>query len=176
LKDTNPFLKSSATFGDFLNAIFDEWLEHDLGRVCVQHFDTALAAWMGLAPGLCVHEQTCGKILVLEFNGDLYACDHFLTPENLLGNILHSDLGQMTASVQQISFDQGKPYLPQACRDCRYLFVCNGGCPKDRLTGPDEDGPRLNYLCESYKAFFGHIDSPMKRMAALVKTRARNPV
>jgi uncharacterized protein len=160
----NPYLKASPSFGNFLNTIFDEWLEHDIGKVFVQHFDTTLAAWMGSPPGLCVHEKTCGKALVLEFNGDLYSCDHFVEPEYLLGNIMRSGLADMVLSPEQNAFGYRKEQLPAVCCTCRFLFACNGGCPKDRRGG--DQG--VNFLCESYKIFFEHINLPMQRMAALL--------
>jgi uncharacterized protein len=153
-------------YGDFLIGVFDEWVRRDVGRVFVQIFDVALAAWVGERPGLCVFDETCGNALVLEHNGDLYACDHFVEPQHRLGNILDTPLIDLVGSEQQRRFGLAKrDALPEACRACEVRFVCNGGCPKNRL----EAG--LNYLCEGYKAFFQHIDAPMRFMAAELKAR-----
>ncbi|MBN1976971.1 MAG: anaerobic sulfatase maturase [Anaerolineae bacterium] len=152
-------------YGDFLIAIFDEWVRRDVGRVFVQIFDVALAAWVGDRPGLCVFDETCGNALVLEHNGDLYACDHFVEPRYRLGNVLQTPLVELVGSEQQRRFGLDKrDALPEACRACEVRFVCNGGCPKNRLQG-------LNYLCEGYKAFFHHIDEPMRFMAAELEAR-----
>ncbi len=161
-------------YGRFLNAIFDEWVRRDVGRVYVQIFDVALAAWAGERAGLCVFEETCGHALAMEHNGDVYSCDHFVEPRHRLGNIADTSLGELVASPNQRGFGQAKrDALPRFCRECPVLFACNGGCPKDRiLKTPDgEDG--LNYLCEGLRAFFNHIDAPMKFMAA--ELRARRP-
>ncbi|NLF03066.1 MAG: anaerobic sulfatase maturase [Anaerolineales bacterium] len=154
-------------YGRFLIEVFDEWVRRDVGRTFVQIFDVALAAWMGQRPGLCVFEETCGTALVLEHNGDLYACDHFVEPDWLLGNIRQTALVDLVASQKQREFGEAKAKaLPQVCRACEVRFVCHGGCPKNRvLRGPDGD-PGLNYLCEGYRAFFNHIDGPMRAMAA----------
>jgi uncharacterized protein len=152
-------------YGDFLIAIFDEWVRRDVGRVFVQIFDVALAAWVGAPPGLCVFDETCGDALVLEHNGDLYACDHFVEPHYRLGNILQTPLAELVGSEQQRRFGVDKrDALPDACRACEVRFVCNGGCPKNRLQG-------LNYLCEGYRAFFEHIDGPMRFMATELEAR-----
>jgi uncharacterized protein len=159
-------------YGDFLIAIFDEWVRRDIGRVFVQIFDTALATWMGQRAGLCVFEETCGAALVLEHNGDLYACDHFVEPRCRLGNILEIPLVELVGSERQRRFGLAKrDRLPRTCLECQVRFICNGGCPKNRVrrTPDGERGrnrPRLNYLCEGYRAFFTHIDRPMQRMAA----------
>jgi uncharacterized protein len=153
-------------YGDFLSTVFDEWVRRDVGRVFVQIFDVALAAWVGERPGLCVFDETCGNALVLEHNGDLYSCDHFVAPQHRLGNILETPLIDLVGSEQQQRFGLAKrDALPGACRACEVYFVCHGGCPKNRL----EAG--LNYLCAGYKAFFQHIDGPMRFMAAELKTR-----
>ena len=154
-------------YGDFLIAVFDEWVRRDVGRVFVQLFDVALAAWTGNRPGLCVFEETCGDALAMEHNGDVYACDHYVEPRYRLGNLQETPLAELVGSAQQQQFGQAKrDTLPRYCRACAVRFVCNGGCPKDRtLTTPDGE-PGLNYLCAGYKAFFTHIDRPMRLMAA----------
>lgn len=152
-------------YGDFLIAVFDEWVRHDVGRVFVQIFDVALAAWMGQRPGLCVFEETCGLGLAMEHNGDLYACDHFVEPRYRLGNIQETPLAELVASERQRRFGLSKrDDLPRVCRECDVRFVCNGACPKNRLLAVPGDGRRLSALCEGYKAFFTHVDRPMRMM------------
>ncbi len=169
-----PRSVGSRQYGDFLIAIFDEWVRRDVGRVYVQLFDVALAAWLGQPAGLCVFEETCGLALAMEHNGDVFSCDHFVEPAHKLGNIQDIPLVEMASSPTQRQFGLAKrDTLPRYCRECDVRFVCNGGCPKDRiLTTPDgETG--LNYLCEGYQAFFRHVDRPMRFMAA--ELRAGRP-
>ena len=158
---------TGAQYGEFLCAIFDEWVRRDVGKVFVQIFDVALAAWSGGRPGLCIFEETCGSALAMEHNGDLFSCDHFVEPKYRLGNIQEISLLEMVGSDFQRQFGQHKrDSLPQYCRDCDVRFICNGGCPKDRiLTTPDGE-PGLNYLCDGFKRFFTHVDRPMRLMAA----------
>jgi uncharacterized protein len=161
-------------YGDFLIAIFDEWVRQDVGRVFVQIFDAALAAWLGQRPGLCIFEETCGTALAMEHNGDLYACDHFVEPGHKLGNMHDRPLAEMVGSEPQRQFGRAKrDTLPRHCRECQVRFVCNGGCPKNRILHTPEGEPGLNFLCAGYKAFFTHIDRPMRMMAA--ELRAGRP-
>jgi len=163
-------------WGRFLIDVFDEWVHNDVGEVFVQHFDAALASWLGIEPSLCIFRETCGTAVALEHNGDLYSCDHFVEPDHLLGNITETHLGQLVTSEQQRAFGEAKrDSLPQYCRDCDVRFACNGECPKNRFTmTPDgEDG--LNYLCAGYKAFFSHIDGPMRMMADLLRQGREAP-
>ena len=154
-------------YGDFLIAIFDEWVRRDVGRVYVQIFDVSLAAWLGGPPGLCIFEETCGDALAMEHNGDLFACDHFVEPAHKLGNILESPLVDMVAAAEQRRFGADKrDTLPRTCTECEVRFVCNGGWPKDRVLGTPEGEPGLNYLCSGYRAFFNHIDPAMRLMAS----------
>ena len=156
-----------AMYGEFLIAIFDEWVRRDVGRVYVQIFDVALAAWAGERPGLCIFEQTCGNALAMEHNGDVFSCDHFVEPRHKLGNMIDVPLSELVGSEQQRRFGQAKrDTLPRYCRECEVRFVCNGGCPKDRILHTPDGEPGLNYLCEGYRAFFNHIDPAMKFMAA----------
>lgn len=153
-------------YGRFLISIFDEWVRRDVGRVFVQIFDVALAAWTGERPGLCIFEETCGLALAMEHNGDLFACDHFVEPNYRLGNIQEIPLLDMVASAEQRQFGLDKrDKLPRYCRECEVRFVCNGGCPKDRFIHTPDGEVGLNYLCTGYRAFFNHIDQPMRIMA-----------
>ncbi|HYN89788.1 MAG TPA: anaerobic sulfatase maturase, partial [Ardenticatenaceae bacterium] len=153
-------------YGDFLIAIFDEWVRRDVGRVFVQLFDVALSRWVGGPAGLCIFDETCGTALALEHNGDLYACDHYVEPSYRLGNIQEIPLFELVASDQQRQFGLAKrDSLPRYCRECEVRFVCNGGCPKDRVLHTPDGEPGLNYLCEGYRAFFNHVDRPMRYMA-----------
>ena len=159
-------------YGKFLIGVFDEWVRHDVGRVFVQIFDVALAAWSGQRPGLCVFEPTCGLGLAMEHNGDLYACDHYVEPNYLLGNIMETPMLDMVASEQQRAFGRAKlEALPQQCIDCEVRFICNGGCPKNRILVTGEGKPNLNYLCKGYKSFFKHIDRPMRMMVDELRHR-----
>lgn len=157
-------------YGDFLIKIFDEWVRQDVGRVYIQIFDVALATWAGLPPGLCVFEETCGRAMAMEHNGDLFSCDHYVEPNFRLGNIREISLDEMVGSQKQLDFGAHKrESLPQYCLDCEVRFVCNGGCPKNRFIETPEGEPGLNYLCEGYRSFFNHIEHPMKLMAQAVR-------
>lgn len=156
-------------YGGFLTEIFDEWIKRDVGQVFVQSFDAALANWIG-HPSACIFSPTCGDALAIEHNGDVYACDHYVEPDYLLGNIGETPLASLVASPKQRRFGRDKfDTLPKYCRECEVLFACYGECPRNRfIEAPDGEGG-LNYLCAGYKAFFNHIDRPMRGMAALLK-------
>ena len=159
-------------YGDFLIAIFDEWVRRDVGQVYVQMFDVALGAWLGHPGGLCIFAPTCGQALALEHNGDLFSCDHFVEPDYLLGNIQTDHMLDLVASDKQRQFGQDKlNSLPRYCRECEVRFACHGGCPKNRFIHTPDGEPGLNYLCAGYKAFFNHVDRPMKIMASLLRQR-----
>lgn len=153
-------------YGQFLTTIFDEWVRQDVGQVFVQIFDVALGVWSGHKAGLCIFEETCGTALAMEHNGDVYACDHFVEPEHMQGNIMDIPLSDIVIADKQRTFGLAKrDTLPQYCHNCDVRFMCNGGCPKNRFikTPAGEDG--LNYLCAGYKQFFKHIAEPMRYMA-----------
>ena len=159
-------------FGRFLCAIFDEWVRNDVGLQFVQLFDVALEMWVGMNASLCIFRQTCGSAMALEHNGDLYSCDHFVYPENRLGNIMESPLGSLATAAQQRAFGNAKSdSLPQYCRDCEVRFACNGECPKNRFVMTPSGEPGLNYLCAGYKMFFKHIDPYMRFMADELRNR-----
>ena len=158
-------------FGNFLIAIFDEWIRQDVGKVFIQHFDVALSNWLGITPSVCIFAKTCGSALALEHNGDVYSCDHFVEPQYKLGNIQETHISDLVNSQQQKQFGQAKQdTLPIYCQKCEVLFACNGGCPKNRFIDTPDGESGLNYLCAGYKAFFKHIDKPMRIMAMLLRT------
>ena len=160
---------SGRQYGEFLIAVFDEWVRRDVRRVYVQTFDVALGAWLGQPPSLCTMAETCGQALVMEHNGDVYACDHFVEPAHKLGNILATPLAELAGSKQQRRFGQAKrDSLPRACRSCAVRFACNGECPRNRFSR-SAARPGLNILCEGYKAFFTHVDPAMQFMVAAIR-------
>lgn len=158
-----------ADFGKFLCTIFDEWVHRDVGKVFGQHFDAALANWIGQPAGVCVFSENCGRALAVEHNGDVFSCDHYVYPRYKLGNLLNTSLAAMVDSPQQEAFGKAKSVtLPRYCRECPVHFACHGECPKHRFLRTPQAEPGLNYLCAGYKKFFTHIDSPMRTMGALL--------
>jgi uncharacterized protein len=157
-------------FGRFLSTVFDEWVRNDVGRVYVQTFEAAVRNWVGMpSSGMCVFNETCGLGLAIEHNGDLYACDHFVEPNYLLGNIQDEHMIELVASEQQVKFGRDKrDTLPQYCLDCDVRFACHGECPKNRFIETPDGEPGLNYLCAGFKYFFHHIDYPAGVMAGLI--------
>ena len=161
---------TAGQWGDFLAGVFDEWVRRDVGETFVQMFDVALANWYGEPAGLCVHSATCGSALAMEWNGDVYACDHFVEPGYLRGNIAERPLTELVGSPEQRQFGQDKlDTLPRYCLECDVRFACHGGCPKDRFIASPAGEPGLNYLCAGFKAFFHHVDAPMRRMCELLR-------
>jgi uncharacterized protein len=159
---------TAAQYGSFLIGVFEEWVRRDLGEVYVQMFDVALANWCGEPPSLCIHSETCGTALALEHNDDLYSCDHFVEEDYRLGNITETPMAELVASERQRAFGLAKrETLPAFCRGCDVRFACHGGCPKDRFIRAPDGEAGLNYLCDGYKAFFHHVDGPMRAMSGL---------
>jgi uncharacterized protein len=153
-------------YGNFLCAVFDEWVRNDVGVRYVQLFDVSLEIWAGMPSSLCVFRETCGDAMALEHNGDMYSCDHYVFPENRLGNIMNSPLESLVHSVQQRSFGAAKRQtLPEYCLRCEVRFACNGECPKHRFAKTPDGESRLNFLCPGYRKFFNHIDPFMRFMA-----------
>jgi len=156
-------------YGQFLIAIFDEWVRRDVGQIFVNSFDAALGSWVG-QPSLCIFQKTCGKALAMEHNGDMYSCDHFVEPAYLLGNIRDTHMIDLVMSDQQQKFGQDKfDTLPKYCRECPVMFACYGECPRNRFIHTPDGEPGLNYLCAGYKMYFQHIDHPMRMMADLLR-------
>lgn len=152
-------------WGEFLCRVFDRWIKKDVGRVFIQLFDSTLANWVGVAPGICTLAKTCGHAGVIEHNGDIYSCDHFVFPEYRLGNIRDNSIVELMSSQRQIEFGQSKEKnLPGQCRDCEFLFACNGECPKNRFAETDDGERGLNYLCKGYYRFFKHAAPFMEYM------------
>lgn len=146
-------------WGYFLCKIWDEWYRRDIGKVFVNLFETAVAQWMGKEAQLCIYHEFCGKGVAVEHDGSVYSCDHYIYPEYKLGNITQTSSSRMVFSEQQRQFGFAKfNALPRRCRECKYLFACNGECPKNRLIRTPEGEMGLNYLCSGLQNFWHHID------------------
>ena len=152
-------------WGRFLCELFDEWVVADVGSIFVQIFDATLANWVGVTPGICSLSAHCGHAAVMEHNGDVYSCDHFVYPEYRLGNLNEKTITEMVYSPQQQRFAQMKTaMLPRQCRECQFLFACHGECPKNRFLRDKYGNAGLNYLCEGYRQFFSHVTPHMNFM------------
>ena len=152
------FSVSPEQWGEFLVTLFDEWVKEDVGKYFIQLFDATLANWVGQQPGVCTMARTCGHAGVMEYNGDVYSCDHFVFPEYKLGNIRTHTLVEMMYGERQQQFGMDKyAKLPAQCKNCEFLFACNGECPKNRFAFTADGEPGLNYRCSGYKRYFRHV-------------------
>ena len=164
-----PWSVGSSAFGRFLCDIFDVWVRNDVGRVFVGQFDATLASWCRVSPGICVYAETCGGNAVIEHNGDVYPCDHFVYPKYKLGNIARKSIPEMMASEPMVRFGIDKRNsLPSACRKCRWLFACHGECPKHRFNHTERGETGLNALCTGYQQFYAHVAPYMEVMKSLL--------
>lgn len=167
-KDEIPLSEASVTpeqWGNFLCAIFDEWVRKDVGKIFVEIFDCTLANWMGVSPGICAYSKECGHAGVMEHNGDVYSCDHFVFPEYKLGNIRDHSLINMLYGEQQQEFSRLKhSSLPSQCRECDMEFACHGECPKNRFMKDKYGNSGLNYLCPGYYHYYQHVAPYMDYM------------
>jgi len=162
-------------YGAFLCAIFDEWVRNDIGRIAIQNFEEAERPFRGLDHAICVSRETCGDVVVVEHNGDFYACDHFVEPAHRLGTIRERPLVDLLESPELRAFGRRKrDTLPRYCQECEVLSSCNGGCPKDRFILTPDGEASLNYLCPGLKRFFVHSRPYLQRMASL--RRSNEPV
>jgi len=153
-------------FGEFLAAVFDEWKASDIGIIKIQIVEEALRTAFGMEHTLCIFKKACGRVPVIEQNGDFYSCDHYVNPTHLVGNILQTPLVDLLESNEQKLFGQAKyTSLPGYCLGCEVLNMCNGACPKDRFLLTPDGQPGLNYLCEGYRLFFNHC-KPFVEMVA----------
>jgi len=167
-----PWSVSDIGFGRFLCDIFDYWVRNDVGRYYVNQFDSTLANWYGEQPGTCVYAETCGGNAVIEHNGDLYPCDHFVYPKYLLGNITTASIADMMAKSEMVSFGIDKRNtLPTKCRRCEWLFACNGECPKHRFSTTEAGETGLNALCAGYKMYYAHVAPYMDFMKDLLNEK-----
>jgi len=163
---------SPRQWGNFLNTIFDLWIKQDLGRIFVQNFETMVGIYTGYPSSFCVHSPVCGRAVVLEHNGNLYSCDHFVFRENLLGNIHSTTLTNMADSDFQKSFGLNKiKSLPLICKECPYLKLCYGGCPSNRLRKTPSGETGLNWVCEGYKMFYYHTEPVFTAISECVRRR-----
>lgn len=167
---------SSQGFGRFMCDIFDEWWRSDVGRYFVNIFDATLAGYCGAQPGSCAYAATCGGNLVVEHNGDVYPCDHFVYPEYFSGNIGSVHLRQIASSDMQRRFGLNKRNtLPSKCISCKYVNVCHGECPKHRFSKTDNGDTGLSTLCSGYYMFFEHTAPYMLQMRDAVLYSSDNP-
>ena len=167
-KDEIPLSEASVApeqWGYFLCAIFDEWVRKDVGKIFVEIFDCTLANWMGISPGICAYSKECGHAGVMEYNGDVYSCDHFVFPEYKLGNIRDHSLIDMLYGEQQQEFSRLKhSSLPRQCKECDMEFACHGECPKNRFMKDKYGDSGLNYLCPGYYHYYQHVAPYMDYM------------
>ncbi|RKF13727.1 anaerobic sulfatase maturase [Alginatibacterium sediminis] len=170
LASLTPWSVPSWQYGEFLNQVFDIWIQRDVGRIFVQTFDSTLASWLGQNAGICIFAETCGHALALEANGDLYNCDHFVYPDHKLGNIHDVSIYEMNNGDKAVQFGlDKKDSLTEDCKQCEFRFACHGGCPKHRFAVSKSGKPNHNYFCEGYKHYFAHTSVRMKQMGQLLQ-------
>ncbi|MDU8924387.1 anaerobic sulfatase maturase [Pasteurellaceae bacterium LIM206] len=162
---TTPFSISAQQYADFINALFNEWIIKDVGRISVQLFESIFARYCGFEALMCIYREKCGgENLALEANGDVYSCDHFVYPEYKMGNI--QDLSEQEIAQKATALSARKQALNQQCQACEWKTFCHGGCPKHRFI-TNAQGERHNYFCTAYKQIFQHLMPAMNFMVTL---------
>jgi radical SAM protein with 4Fe4S-binding SPASM domain len=170
LTEVTPWSVESEALGDFYNTIFDEWIRRDVGRVYIMNFEWMLYAWLGGQGPICYLNSRCGNCIIIEHNGDVYSCDHYVYPEFKLGNVLSDQAASLIASPKQQEWGRIKERtLPESCRECEVGGICRGGCPKHRFAKTYLGEPGQNYLCAGYKTFYTHTRKYMQGMAKLAE-------
>ncbi len=165
-----PWTVVPEAYGDFLIAIYEEWVRKDVGKVFVMNFEWALSAWLGAQSPVCIFARQCGRAVAMEHDGSVFACDHYVYPEYRLGNVLADDLGAMVERSVASGFGPHKELsLPRCCRECEVKEACWGGCPKHRFALAPDGEPGLHYLCVGYKKFFRHIRKYLRAMTTLIE-------
>ena len=163
--EMTPESVSPEAYGHFLCAMFNEWIHHDLDRLNVQLFAEMSLVWSGRSPGVCWMAPTCGRVLIVEHDGSIYACDHFVNREHYIGNLTSSALIELVDSDVQRRFGENKQrLLPRQCHGCSWLEVCNGGCPKDRFAVSEDGDSGLNYLCDGLRRFYNYAEKSLKQV------------
>lgn len=158
-----PWSVGAMDYGRFMTAIFDQWVRCDVGHVFVQLFDSLLGCWLNVPPALCTLQSECGYAWVIEQNGDIFLCDHFVAPQHRLGNVMQDKLGDLLVQPQAAEFGAKKAQLSEKCQQCDYRFACHGGCPKQRIT--QQGGVAHNVLCDGFLHLFRHLDPYLRYMA-----------
>ena len=165
-----PWTISSKGYGNILIDIFNEWVGYDVGKCFVQIFDMTLCSWCGITPPLCIYQESCGNSLAIEHNGDIYSCDHYVSSNNYLGNILNNNLNSLLRSNKQLNFASNKhSTLPRECKKCSYYFACKGACPKQRKS-VSNCGSNKYSLCEGIKSFYKHVEPYMEYMRQMLNS------
>jgi uncharacterized protein len=168
--EVTPWTVEPEQYGDFLIAIYEEWVRQDVGTTFVMNFEWALTAWVGEPSPVCIFSQRCGRAVAMEHDGSVFACDHYVYPEYRLGNVLNGNLGAMVEGSVAAGFGPHKEQtLPRYCRECEVKEACWGGCPKHRFARTPDGEPGLHYLCPGYKKFFRHIRKYLRGMATLLE-------
>ncbi|MFB3890510.1 MAG: anaerobic sulfatase maturase [Phycisphaerae bacterium] len=150
--------------GQFLIDVYEQWATRDIGRVSERFIDNTIHTLLYGTAALCCYGQTCANAHVLEFNGDLYACDHFVYRQWRIGNIMERPLAELVRDARLDDFAAMKTGLPAVCRDCQFVRFCNSGCPKHHIPIGTDPG-RVNHFCEGYKMFFAHALAELAEMA-----------
>lgn len=168
----SEFSVAPEAMGTFLCTVFDEWVRHDMRKLVVQTFAECMNVWLGRPASLCTMAETCGRALAIEHDGGVYSCDHFVENAHKIGNVSTDALAVLIDAPEQVAFGLAKrDALPDCCKECSVLAVCNGGCPKDRFIAAPNGQAGLSYLCAGYRQFYQHISPYMERMAALARNR-----
>jgi uncharacterized protein len=167
-----PFSVSAEGYADFLVRLFKVWhddfdLEQLKQKSSIRFFDSLLQKYIGMSPDLCALHKECNLYLVVEHNGDIFSCDFLVESGAQIGNLMETNLLQIYNSPAHAQLGRQKSAYDDECRRCQWLQSCYGGCIKDRLHDPADNG--RNHFCASYKAFFPQVDEQLSELARLYK-------
>jgi len=159
-------------YGDFLCDVFDVWYNNGKPTKSIRFFDDVLATYMGMPAPSCHLQEKCGSYVVIEHNGDVYACDFFVEPEWFLGNVMETPLKEIVSSDKFLAFSKRKANLSDVCNSCKWQPICHGGCPKYRII-KHNSAEMPTYFCNSYKKFFEYTEERFRKLARRLRRQQR---
>lgn len=162
-------------FGRFMLDVYEQWASRDIGRVSERFIDSVLHQLLFDRPAMCCYAPRCANAHVLEFNGDLYVCDHFVYKQWKIGNIMERPLAELVRDPRLEEFSRLKTEPPEACRACDYYALCRGGCPKHHMP-IGSDPKRHNHFCEGYKLFFREALDELRAMVPYIRMNRIPPL
>ena len=142
-------------YGRFLCRLLDIWIANGPQKVSIRLFDSVLSHLFSSNHTLCTFGRKCNDYVVVEHNGDVFACDFFVEPQWRLGNMLETPIGELANSQTKRLFADKKSVVNNGCIVCRHFAVCRGGCIKERVFERNDYSDQ-SYFCRSYKMFFDY--------------------
>jgi uncharacterized protein len=145
-------------YGELLVYLMDKYLDN-MNRIEVRNINDYCRCVLTGRGTVCTFVDCMENTFAVGPDGSIYPCYRFVgMPEYVMGHVRNrpsqKDLAESAVGFRMRRF---REYVEEACKGCKHIRYCRGGCPYNAITPTDGEIKGVDPHCLAYKRIFNEI-------------------